>query len=127
MDVIKTSDFLCGRITAVGGLILHVCARFIDGRAQEHSGSCSGTKKVKNALPDECGDGIKDAKGKYLLRNIQESVAHKANLRKPLFFGNICELLQLMQGFFSFVGGKLQGRKTPQKGHSQSLLTACSH
>lgn len=57
--------------------------------------SCSGTKKVENALPDECGDGIKDVKGKYLSRNIQESVAHKANLRKPLFleiFGSYCSL-----------------------------------
>lgn len=101
----------------MGGLILYLCTRFIDGRAQEHRHSCSGTKSFKNALPGESGDGIKDAKGKYLSWDIQESVAHKANLRKPLFWGEMFgSYYNLCNNSSALSGGNCKAGKPHKKG-----------
>lgn len=97
-------------------------------RAPEHRHSCGGTKKFSKgsfACSLQRGDRTEDAEGKYLLRDIHWSVAHKAKLRKPLF-GRYFDTPATYTSGSQLCRGKVQqGGRTPPKGlshHKRRLL-----
>lgn len=53
--------------------------------------------------------------GKYLSQNIQEPVAHKANLRKPLFFWKCWEATAAYARGLQLCRGKTARQENPTK------------
>lgn len=61
------------------------------------------------------GDRIEDAEGKYLLRDIHWSIAHKAKLSKPLFWKYL-ETTATYTRVLSFVRENCKAGEAHQKG-----------